>query len=88
MTLDGSQASEAAVKSEPLADFKVIHLAAHGVSDEMEPDRTALVLAPEANPRMVSGKLGKSDGPGSTLMWWFFPPAKPEAGDFRGRKVS
>jgi CHAT domain-containing protein len=46
VTLDGSQASEAAVKSEPLADFKVIHLAAHGVSDEMEPDRTALVLAP------------------------------------------
>ena len=44
--LGGAQASEAAVKSEPLADFKVIHLAAHGVSDEMEPDRTALVFAP------------------------------------------
>ena len=46
VTLGGAQASEAAVKSEPLADFKVIHLAAHGVSDEMEPDRTALVFAP------------------------------------------
>ena len=34
------------MKSEPLADFKVIHLAAHGVSDEIEPDRAALVLAP------------------------------------------
>jgi CHAT domain-containing protein len=45
VVLDGSQASEEAVKSEPLADFKVIHLAAHGVSDTMEPDRTALVLA-------------------------------------------
>ena len=33
------------MKSEPLADFKVIHLAAHGVSDEVEPDRAALVLA-------------------------------------------
>lgn len=46
VTLDGSQASEEAVKSQPLADFKVIHLAAHGISDEVEPDRTALVLAP------------------------------------------
>jgi CHAT domain-containing protein len=46
VTLDGSQATEEAVKSEPLADFKVIHLAAHGVSDELEPDRAALVLAP------------------------------------------
>ncbi len=46
VTLDGAQATEEAVKSEALADFKVIHLAAHGVSDEMEPDRAALVLAP------------------------------------------
>lgn len=46
VTLDGSQASEEALKAEPLADFKVIHLAAHGVSDELDPDRTALVFAP------------------------------------------
>jgi len=46
VTLDGSQASEDALKAEPLADFKVIHLAAHGVSDELDPDRTALVFAP------------------------------------------
>ena len=46
VTLDGSQASEEALKSEPLADFKVIHLAAHGVSDQLDPDRTALVFAP------------------------------------------
>jgi CHAT domain-containing protein len=45
VTLDGAAASEAAVKSQPLADFRVIHLAAHGVSDEMDPDRTALVFA-------------------------------------------
>jgi CHAT domain-containing protein len=46
VTLDGSQASETALKAEPLADFKVIHLAAHGVSDELDSDRTALVFAP------------------------------------------
>lgn len=46
VTLDGSRASEEGVKAQPLADFRVIHLAAHGVSDEMEPDRTALVFAP------------------------------------------
>ncbi len=46
VTLDGAQASEQALKSQPLGDYKVIHLAAHGVSDELEPDRTALVFAP------------------------------------------
>jgi CHAT domain-containing protein len=46
VTLEGSKASEAALKAQPLGDFKVIHLAAHGVSDNMEPDRAALVLAP------------------------------------------
>ena len=44
--LDGSQASEEAQNAAPLADFKVIHLAAHGVSDELDSDRTALVFAP------------------------------------------
>jgi CHAT domain-containing protein len=46
VTLDGLHASEDAVKAQPLGDFRVIHFAAHGVSDEMVPDRTALVLAP------------------------------------------
>jgi len=46
VTLDGLHASEDAVKAQPLGDFRVVHFAAHGVSDEMEPDRTALVLAP------------------------------------------
>jgi CHAT domain-containing protein len=45
VTMDGAGASELAVKSESLGDYKVIHLAAHGVSDEVDPDRTALVLA-------------------------------------------
>jgi CHAT domain-containing protein len=46
VTLDGSAASEAALKAQPLGDFKVIHLAAHGVSNESEPDRAALVFEP------------------------------------------
>jgi len=46
VTLDGAHASEAALKSLPLGDFRVIHLAAHGVGDQLEPDRAALVLAP------------------------------------------
>ena len=44
--LTGDQASETALKAEPLNEFRIIHLAAHGVSDRMEPDRAGLVLAP------------------------------------------
>src|SRR5581483_6565196 len=46
VALDGAQASEAALKAEPLGDFRIIHIAAHGVSDATEPDRAGLVLAP------------------------------------------
>ena len=46
VTLDGAQASETALKAEPLGDFRIIHIAAHGVSDAIEPDRAGLVLAP------------------------------------------
>lgn len=46
VTLDGSSASEAALKAQPLGEFKIIHLAAHGVSNESEPDRAALVFTP------------------------------------------
>ena len=46
VTLDGSAATEAALKAQPLADFKVIHLAAHGISNELEPERAALLFAP------------------------------------------
>jgi CHAT domain-containing protein len=49
VTLDGDRASEAALKAQPLADFKVIHIAAHGVSNEAEPDRAALLMAAGAN---------------------------------------
>ena len=44
--LTGDQASETALKAEPLNEFRIIHLAAHGVSDQMEPDRAGFVLAP------------------------------------------
>jgi CHAT domain-containing protein len=42
---DGARASETAVKTQPLQEFKVIHLAAHAVGNEVEPDRAGLVLA-------------------------------------------
>jgi CHAT domain-containing protein len=45
--LTGDRASESALKAQPLGEFKIIHLAAHGVSDLVEPDRAGLVLAPE-----------------------------------------
>ena len=46
VTLEGAQASEQELKKQPLGEFRVLHFAAHGVSDETEPDRAALVLAP------------------------------------------
>jgi len=44
--LDGVGASEAALKALALGDFKIIHIAAHGIGNEAEPDRAALLLAP------------------------------------------
>jgi len=40
----GPSATETAFKSEPLADFKIIHLAAHGFADTQFPERSGLVL--------------------------------------------
>jgi CHAT domain-containing protein len=45
--LVGRDATEAAVKSQPLESFGVIHLATHGVASSEFPDRAALVLAPD-----------------------------------------
>jgi CHAT domain-containing protein len=45
VVLDGVGASERALKAQSLKDFKVIHVAAHAVGNEVEPDRAALVLA-------------------------------------------
>ena len=44
--LAGTDASEWKLKSEPLAQFRVITLAAHGLGDELQPDRAAIVLNP------------------------------------------
>jgi CHAT domain-containing protein len=45
VALSGDQASETALKAEPLRDFSVIHFAAHAVGNEVEPDRAGLVFA-------------------------------------------
>jgi CHAT domain-containing protein len=45
VTLNGDAASEAALKAQPLQEFKIIHMAVHGVTNTAEPDRAALVLA-------------------------------------------
>ncbi|MFZ0340473.1 MAG: CHAT domain-containing protein, partial [Terracidiphilus sp.] len=44
VVLLGSQATEAAFESEPLADFRIIHLAVHGFADSRFPERSGLVL--------------------------------------------
>src|SRR5262249_34018863 len=40
----GPDATKAALKAQPLADFKIIHIAAHGIASPKFPDRAALVL--------------------------------------------
>ena len=40
----GPNATETAFKSEPLADFKIVHIAAHGFVDTQFPERSGLVL--------------------------------------------
>jgi len=44
VTLLGREATETAFKSEPLAEFRVIHLATHGYVDSQFPERSGLVL--------------------------------------------
>jgi CHAT domain-containing protein len=45
--LTGDRASEELLKTQPLNEFRIIHFAAHGISDLVEPDRSGLVLAVE-----------------------------------------
>jgi CHAT domain-containing protein len=40
----GPDATEAAFKAQPLANFEIIHIAAHGIASAKFPDRAALVL--------------------------------------------
>jgi CHAT domain-containing protein len=44
VVLLGREATEAAFKSQPLAEFRVIHLAVHGIANTKFPERAALVL--------------------------------------------
>jgi CHAT domain-containing protein len=47
----GSQATETAFKSEPLEDFKIVHIAAHGFADTQFPERSGLVLGVDPSSR-------------------------------------
>jgi CHAT domain-containing protein len=43
----GDQATETRLKKEPLKRFAIIHLAVHGFADPKDPQRAALMLAPD-----------------------------------------
>ena len=45
------QATEAAFKSEPLGEMRIIHLALHGLADRSFPDRSALVFSGGGRPQ-------------------------------------
>jgi CHAT domain-containing protein len=49
VVLLGSHATATAFESEPLTDFRVVHLAVHGIADTHFPERSGLVLG--ADPR-------------------------------------
>src|SRR6266850_2541958 len=51
IVLLGPNATETAFKSEPLSDFKIVHIAAHGFSDTQFPERSGLVLGVDRNSR-------------------------------------
>ena len=44
VVLLGRDATETAFKAEPLGDFKIVHIAAHGFADTQFPERSGLVL--------------------------------------------
>jgi len=46
--LIGEAATETAVKQQPLASFRVLHIAAHGVTSTRSPARSAVLLEPSA----------------------------------------
>jgi CHAT domain-containing protein len=47
--LIGSQATKERFQSLPLGEYRILHLALHGVVDSVFPDRSALVFAPSSN---------------------------------------
>jgi len=46
LVLVGDAATEAAVKAQTLADYRILHFAAHGITSSKVPARSALVLKP------------------------------------------
>ena len=46
VVLSGTEASEAALKTTPLEEFRIIDLVTHAVVDEEQPERSAILLAP------------------------------------------
>jgi CHAT domain-containing protein len=48
LLLMGAEASEAQVATLPLGDFGLVHFAAHAITDEDRPERSAVLLAPGA----------------------------------------
>lgn len=46
--LVGARASESAVKQADLGEFSILHFAAHALTDDLRPDRSAILLAPGA----------------------------------------
>lgn len=50
IVLLGSKATKENVVAEPLADFKILHFAVHGVADKHNPDRSALVFREGTSP--------------------------------------
>ena len=50
IVLFGSRATKENVVAEPLVDFKILHFAVHGVADEHNPDRSALVFREGTTP--------------------------------------
>jgi CHAT domain-containing protein len=49
VVLLGSHATEESFESEPLADFKIVHLAVHGFADPQFPERSGLLLGASPN---------------------------------------
>lgn len=69
LVLPDDKATESGLKTLPLRDFKIIHLALHGFGDVVELDRARLALAPGGPTRMASGRHAKSSSRDWTLTW-------------------
>ncbi len=85
--LEGADASESNLKTQPLAEFKVIHIAAHGVGDEMEPDRAAIVLTAGNNSEDGLWQAREIRHTRLMQMQSFFPPARQALDVYKDRKA-